>query len=102
LIFAVGFIVASLFANIWSSQWLAKAGPFAVSETVMATLKQQVRLKRAEAKEGAQKTAALEERLVRSNEMIDQLAQVIEKHREDQHKAQEEVAALKAKLGNSD
>lgn len=85
IVFAAGFIVASLFANVWASRWLAKAGPFEVSESVVADLKDQVRASKEEAATAADEIAALQVRLDKSDLTIHEMAEVIAALETEQH-----------------
>ena len=76
VLFAVGFIVASLIARIWGGQWLSKAGPFEITD--VKDLTDELKQSEAQVANAQKEIETLDERLAKSDETIEELLRATE------------------------
>ena len=100
LLFAAGFIVASLLARIWNRQWLSKAGPFEISDVVDLTGElDAAEANLAHAEEDINK---LNLRISASDRTIEELLTSLDAASTQLTAAGGEIATLQARLASSD
>ena len=100
LVFAVGFIVASLLARIWNRQWLSKAGPFEISDVKDLTGElDAAQLNLAQAEEDIN---SLNVRINASDRTIEELLVSLDAASNRLDGSASEVAVLQARLTSSD
>jgi hypothetical protein len=79
LLFGIGFVVISIVARIVNRQWLAKAGPFEISEEVVEELKAEIAFWQIEAEDGRDEIDELTQQVQQADELIELLYHRVER-----------------------
>ena len=99
MMFAAGFVVASLLARIWNRQWLSKAGPFEVSD--VADLTADLDVADENLKEAEDNIATLNSRLAASDQTIKQLVEELNAELEERRHDQDTITSLQERVSAS-
>jgi hypothetical protein len=81
LLFVIGYIVGSLLARMWRSEWLAKAGPFAISD--VKDLTDDLDFAEGALADAYEEIATLNERTVASDRSIRELSESVRVTRDE-------------------
>ena len=96
VVFVAGFVITSLLARIWRREWLAKAGPFEISDVMDLTGALDVAQKNL--REAEDRMLTLTARIADSDRTIEDLIADLDSSQTDRQEVERETALLTARL----